>query len=128
LPESLEDKILSTLQSSEDLTMTQSGLAKVLDMTSRDISRIVVKLERRGVVKRVQVKEGGRNSYKVKLLKKTPRIDLSDVVWCACFTCADLEKCGKGQPVSPEICNKLTTSLRAEHSKLEVLGGKKPAE
>jgi predicted transcriptional regulator len=127
MPESLEDKILSTLQSSENLTMTQSGLAKTLEMTSRDISRIVVKLEKRGVVKRLQVKEGGRNSYNVKLLKKTPRIDFNDVVWCACFTCADLERCGKGQPVSPEICNKLTTSIRAEHSKLEVLRGDKPA-
>lgn len=127
MPESLEDKILSILQSSEDLTMTQSGLGKVLEMTSRDISRVVIKLERRGVVKRLQVKDGGRSSYNVKLLKKTPKIDLSDVVWCACFTCADLERCGRGQPVSPETCNKLTTSLKAENSKLEILGGDKPA-
>jgi predicted transcriptional regulator len=127
MPESLEDKILSILQNSEDLTMAQSGLAKVLEMTSRDVSRVIVKLERRAVVKRLQVKEGGRSSYKVKLLKKTPKIDLSDVVWCACFTCPDLEKCGRGQPVSPETCNKLTTSLKAENSKLEVLGGDKPA-
>jgi predicted transcriptional regulator len=127
VPESLEDKILSILQSSEDLTMTQSGLGKVLEMTSRDISRVVIKLERRGVVKRLQVKDGGRSSYNVKLLKKTPKIDLSDVVWCACFTCADLERCGRGQPVSPETCNKLTTSLKAENSKLEILGGDKPA-
>jgi hypothetical protein len=127
LPESLEDKILSILQNSESLTMTQSGLAKVLEMTSRDISRIVLKLERRGVVKRLQVKEGGRSSYNVKLLKKTPKIDLNDVVWCSCFTCPDLEKCGRGQPVSPETCDKLTTSLKAENSKLEILGGDKPA-
>ena len=127
MPESLEDRILSILQSSEDLAMTQSGLAKVLEMTTRDISRVVIKLERRGVVKRLQVKDGGRSSYNVKLLKKTPKIDLNDVVWCACFTCADLEKCGRGQPVSPETCNKLTTSLKAENSKLEILGGDKPA-
>lgn len=122
MPESLEDRILSALQSSESLTMTQSGLAKVLEMTSRDISRTVLKLEKRGVIKRIHVKEGGRDSYKVKLLKKTPKIDLNDVVWCACFTCPDLEKCGKGQPVSPETCNRLTTSIRTEHSKLQVLG------
>lgn len=127
MPESLEDRILSTLQNSANLTMTQSGLAKALELPSRDISRIVVKLEKRGVVKRLQVKEGGRSSYNVKLLKRAPRIDLTDVVWCACFTCADLERCGKGQPVSPETCNKLITSLRAEHSKLEVLGGNNPA-
>lgn len=127
MPESLEDKILSILQNSEDLTMAQSGLAKVLEMTSRDVSRVIVKLEKRGVVKRLQVKEGGRSSYKVKLLKKTPKIDLNDVVWCACFTCADLERCGRGQPVSPETCNKLTTSLKAENSKLEVLGEDRPA-
>lgn len=127
MPESVEDRILSTLQSSDNLTMSQSGLAKALEMTSRDISRIIVKLEKRGVVKRLHVKDGGRSAYNVKLLKKTPKIDFSDVVWCACFTCPDLEKCGKGQPVSPEVCNKLTTSLRAEHSKLEVLGGKRPA-
>lgn len=127
MPESLEDKILSILQNAEDLAMTQSGLAKALEMTSRDISRIVVKLERRGVVKRLQVKDGGRSSYSVKLLKRTPKIDLNDVVWCACFTCPDLERCGRGQPVSPETCNKLTTSLKAENSKLEILGGDRPA-
>jgi len=127
LPESLEDRILSILQSSENLTTTQSGLAKTLQMTSRDISRIVIKLERRGVVKRLRVKDGGRSSYKVKLLKRTPKIDLNDVAWCACFTCPDLEKCGRGQPISPETCNKLTTSLKAENSKLEILGGKRPA-
>lgn len=127
MPESLEDRILSALQSSENLTMTQSSLAKALDMTSREVSRVIVKLERRGVVKRIQGREGGRSSYKVKLLKKAPRIDLSDVVWCSCFTCADLERCGRGQPVSPESCNKLTTSLRAERSRLEVLGGDGPA-
>jgi predicted transcriptional regulator len=125
LPESLEERILSLLQETESCTISQSDLGKALNLTSREIMRSLIKLEKRGVVARVQSKDGGRISYSVKLLKKRPKIDLNDVVWCACLTCNDLEKCGMGQPVSPESCEKLTISIKNEQNRLSIVGEEK---
>ena len=127
MPDSLEDKILSLLQNTKNCTLSQGDLGKSLHLTSREISRSLIKLERRGVVQRQRSHEGGRISYKVKLLKKKPKIDLNDVVWCSCLTCTDLEKCGRGQPVSPELCAKLTNSIKNEQSRQSYLGEKKDA-
>ena len=125
MPESLEERILSLLQETESCTISQSDLGKALNLTSREIMRSLIKLEKRGVVARVQSKDGGRISYSVKLLKKRPKIDLNDVVWCACLTCNDLEKCGMGQPVSPESCEKLTISIKNEQNRLSIVGEEK---
>ena len=121
MTESIEEKIVSLLQKEEDGTMVQSELARTLGLNSREISRSLAKLERRNIIERIQFKDGGRIAYKVRVLKKKPRIDPSDVAWCACLTCSDLEKCGKGQPVSPEMCAKLTASIRAEQTRLFIL-------
>lgn len=128
MPDSLEDRIMSMLQSSKDCTLSQTELGKTLSLTSREIYRPLLKLERRGIIERIKSEEGGRVSYKIKLLRKKQKIDLNDVVWCSCLTCADLERCGRGQPVSPEACAKLTASIRAEHSRLSVLGEEKDAQ
>lgn len=114
--------MLSILQNSEGCTMAQSDLGRALNLTSREICRSLAKLEKRGVIARVQSNASGRVSYDVKLLKKRPKIDLNDVAWCACLTCNDLEKCGRGQPVSPESCEKLTISIKNEHNRLSILG------
>jgi predicted transcriptional regulator len=121
LTDSLEEKIIALLQKEAEGTMVQSELARSLGLNSREISRALAKLERRSIVERIQIKDGGRIAYKVRVLKKKPKIDPSDVAWCACLTCADLEKCGKGQPVSPELCTKLTASIRAEQTRLFIL-------
>jgi predicted transcriptional regulator len=128
LSESLDEKIFSILQNSDGRSISQSDLGKALKMNSREISRTVSKLEKRGLIKRVQIKEKGRNAYRITMLKQHQKIDLNDVVWCACLTCPDLERCGKGQPVSPESCTKLTASIKAEQSKLSVLGEGKHAQ
>jgi biotin operon repressor len=128
LSESLEEKIFSLLQKSADGSMSQSDLGKALKMNSREIARTLSKLEKRGLIKRAQIKEKGRNAYRVTMLKMHQKIDLNDVIWCACLTCPDLERCGKGQPVSPEGCTKLTASIKAEQSRLSVLGEGKHAQ
>jgi hypothetical protein len=119
LPEELEEKILSLLQNSAEGFLLQSDLWKALKSGSREVSRSLVKMEKRSLVKREPFRDGGRQTYKVILLKKKPKIELNDILWCSCFTCHDLSRCGMGQPVSPEMCTKLSMSLRNEFRKLE---------
>lgn len=114
MPEELEERILSLLQDSTEGSVLQCELWKTLSSGSREVSRSLVKMEKRSLVKREPFQEGGRKTYKVILLKKTPKIDLADVSWCSCLTCHDLSRCGKGQPISPEACPKLSISLRNE--------------
>ena len=45
----------------------QSELWKELDLTSRDGSRIAIRLEKRGMIKRDRILQGGRWTYKLKI-------------------------------------------------------------
>jgi len=127
LPEALDEKILSLLQNSEGGSMLQSALSRALDLGSKELTRSLAKLEKRGIVKRKPFKDGGRRGYQIILLRKRPKVDLKDVVWTSCLTCPDIERCGKGQPVSPEMCSKLTAAVRSEYSRLLALGEIKDA-
>jgi len=122
LPEELEEKILVMLQDSKEGSVLQCELWKVLNSGSREVSRSLVKMEKRNLIKRESVQEGGRKTYRITLLRKAPKIDLADVSWCSCLTCHDLSRCGRGQPISPDDCPKLSISIRNEflkHSKDE---------
>jgi DNA-binding MarR family transcriptional regulator len=128
LPEALDDRILSLLQNSKEGSMLQGALLKVLDIGSKELIKSLTKLQKQGIVKRQPFKDGGRRTYKIILLKKEAKVDLKDVTWTSCLICPDLERCGKGQPISPETCNKLTAAVRAEFSKLLTLGEIKDAQ
>jgi len=121
LPEALDEKILSLLQNSEGGSMLQSALSKALDLGIKELTRSLARLEKRGIVKKQPFKDGGKKTYKIILLKKKPKVDLKDVTWTSCLICPDLERCGKGQPISPETCSKLTAAVRAEYSRLLTL-------
>lgn len=127
MPETLEDRILSLLQNSKEGSMLQGALLKALDLNSKELMRSLILLQKRGILKRQPFKDGGRRTYKIILLKKKPKVDLNDVTWTSCLICPDLEKCGRGQPISPETCNKLTSAVRAEYGKLLALGEIKDA-
>jgi predicted transcriptional regulator len=122
LSEGSDDKILSMLQNSEGGSMLQGTLSKTLDLDGKELARSLARLEKQGVIKRQPFKDGGKKTYKIILLKKKPKVDLKDVTWTSCLICTDLERCGKKQPISPEMCSKLTAAVRAEYSRLCALG------
>ncbi|MCQ5376584.1 MAG: hypothetical protein NO516_00870 [Candidatus Methanomethylicia archaeon] len=115
----LEEKILLLLQNSPEGVILQSELWKILDSGSREVSRSLAKMAKRNLILREPYSDGGRKTFKVILLKKKPKIELDDILWCCCFTCHDLSKCGMGLPISPEMCPKLTISLRNEMIKMK---------
>lgn len=127
LPESLEDRILRLLQNSEGDGVLQSTLSKSLGVDAKTLLRSLSKLEKRGVIKREPYQDGGRRTYKISLLKRPQKVDLSDVLWVSCTVCPDLERCGRGQPISPETCEKLTAAIKLEYQRLSSSGAIKSA-
>lgn len=117
--EELEEKLIKLLQSSVDRSLLQSDIWKSINSNSREVSRALSRMEKKGVVKREPYTKESHKTYRVTLIKKEPKVQIADVVWCSCFTCPDLSRCGSGQPISPENCVKLTMSLRNEFIKYQ---------
>ncbi|MBC7120864.1 MAG: hypothetical protein H5T33_04690 [Candidatus Methanosuratus sp.] len=112
--EELEERLIKALQNSAGQSLLQSDLWKSTSSSSREVSRALARMEKKGIVKREPFTGERRKTYRVTLIKKEHKVQISDVVWCACFTCHDLSRCGPGQPISPVNCTKLTMSLRSE--------------
>ncbi len=82
--------------------MLQSELWKKLKLTSRDGSRLALKLERRGIINREKILEKGRWTYKL-ILKKTP-ISTVSIENAPCLICPVEQKCSIDGEISPRTC------------------------
>lgn len=82
--------------------MLQSELWKKLKLTSRDGSRLALKLERRGIVKREKILENGRWTYKLKILKMP--VGTQTIEAAPCLICPVEPKCTIDGEVSPRTC------------------------
>ncbi|KAG2473170.1 MAG: RNA polymerase Rpc34 subunit protein [Nitrosopumilales archaeon] len=82
--------------------MIQSELWKKLKLTSRDGSRLALKLERLGTITREKILEKWRWTYKL-ILKKTP-ISTQSLGNAPCLTCPVEQKCTLEGEVSPRSC------------------------
>ena len=82
--------------------MFQSELWKKLKLTSRDGSRLALKLERRGIVKREKVLENGRWTYKLRISKMP--VGTQTIEAAPCLICPVESKCTIDGEVSPRTC------------------------
>jgi predicted DNA-binding transcriptional regulator len=80
----------------------QSELWKELVLTSRDGSRLAIRLERRGMIRREKVLDGGRWTYKLTPLRMPVQIKSIEEV--PCITCPYEAKCSLTGVVSPLSC------------------------
>jgi predicted DNA-binding transcriptional regulator len=80
----------------------QSEIWKELGLTSRDGSRLAIRLERRGLIGRVKVLEEGRWTYKLTPLRFPT--DMTSIERAPCITCPYESKCAVGGEISPYIC------------------------
>ncbi len=80
----------------------QSELWKKLSLTSRDGSRLAIRLEKRGMIKREKTLEGGRWTYKLSPLRLPAQI--SSIEESPCITCPEELKCSTTGVVNPYIC------------------------
>jgi len=80
----------------------QSEIWKELGLTSRDGSRLAIRLERRGLIGRVKVLEEGRWTYKLTPLRFPT--DMTSIEKAPCIICQYESKCTVDGEVSPYVC------------------------
>jgi predicted DNA-binding transcriptional regulator len=80
----------------------QSEIWKELGLTSRDGSRLAIRLERRGLIGRVKVLEEGRWTYKLTPLRFPT--DMASIEKAPCIVCQYESRCSVDGEVSPYIC------------------------
>jgi len=100
--ERLTNKVCDILAEHESNGMFQSELWKKLKLTSRDGSRLALKLERMGTITREKLLEKDRWTYKL-ILKKTP-ISTESIVNAPCLVCPVEQKCSLEGEISPRSC------------------------
>ena len=95
----------------------QSIVWKDLKLSSRDGSRLVIRLERRGMIRREKVLEDGRWTYKLTPLRIPVQIKSIEAV--PCITCPYEAKCSLTGVVSPLSCPWISEWVTKEY--LEIM-------
>lgn len=102
----LEQKALQLIMSSGDKGLLQSDLWRKLGASSREGSRIALKLESKGLIRREKELCDGRWTYRLYPKKMPTSID--SIIDCPCTFCTDEQKCGPVGVITPQHCEKLT--------------------
>jgi len=82
--------------------ISQSQRWKKLKLSSRDGSRLALKLERMGMITREKILEKQRWTYKL-IIKKIP-ISTKSIEGAPCLTCPVQSKCSIDGEISPKTC------------------------
>ena len=98
----LINKVCEIVAIYETKGMLQSELWKKLKLSSRDGSRLALKLEKLGMITREKILEKGRWTYKL-IIKKIP-VTLKSIVGAPCLVCPVESKCTIDGAVSPRTC------------------------
>jgi hypothetical protein len=100
--EKLTNRVCNIVAERGDEGMFQSDLWKKLKLTSRDGSRLALKLERRNIIKREKVLDNGRWTYKLKI-SRLP-VGTQTIEAAPCLICPVESKCSLEGEVSPKTC------------------------
>ena len=87
----------------------QSELWRELGASSREGSRVAIKLEEKGLIRREKELQGGRWTYR--LFPKRLPASIESIVDCPCLLCPDNARCDPTTTISPKSCMKLTEWL-----------------
>jgi len=87
----ITNKVCEIVATFEDEGMFQTDLLKKLKLSSRDCSRLALRLERRGLISREKILQKGRWTYKL-IIEQTP-ISLESLHDSPCLTCPVEQKC-----------------------------------
>ncbi len=103
----LETRALELIKKSEGIL--QSDLWKMLGLDSREGSRLVLRLVKKGLVRREQVTVKGRRTYKLYAIEARQRkvslvVDLSTALEVPCLTCPWFHECGPSNFRDPRTC------------------------
>lgn len=101
----LESKALQVILERGNEGILQCDLWKELDASSREGSRISIRLENKNLIRRERELQNGRWTYRV-FVKKHP-IEIDSALNIPCISCSDMARCESGTEVSPITCKQL---------------------
>jgi len=96
------NRVCENIADYESVGILQSQLWKKYKLSSRDGSRLALKLERMGMITREKILEKERWTYKL-IIKKTP-ISTRSIEGSPCLTCPVESKCSLDGEISPKTC------------------------
>ncbi|MEM2341280.1 MAG: Lrp/AsnC family transcriptional regulator [Candidatus Bathyarchaeia archaeon] len=102
----LEQKALDIIMRMGEKGILQSDLWREINATSREGSRISMRLESKGLIYRERELSRGRWTYR--LYSKRQMVSIDSIIDCPCISCEENSKCGAGGKLSPNHCEKLT--------------------
>jgi hypothetical protein len=105
----LEQKALQHIINTGFEGILQSELWRKLGASSREGSRIALKLEDKKLIRREKELQDGRWTYRLYPKRLPTRID--SIVDVPCLMCPDNPRCDPSSAVSPQSCEKLTEWL-----------------
>ena len=100
--EKLTATVRNIVTKSGDEGIFQSDLWKKMKLTSRDGSRLALKLERQNMIKREKVLENGRWTYKLKIAHAP--VSTQSIEAAPCLICPVETKCTLEGEISPRTC------------------------
>src|SRR5574337_751370 len=100
--EKLKTTVLGLVAKRGDNGMFQSELWKKLKLSSRDGSRLALKLERQHLIKREKILQDGRWTYKLKIAHVP--VSTQSIESAPCLICPVEQKCTLDGEVSPRTC------------------------
>ncbi|MDI6805549.1 MAG: transcriptional regulator [Candidatus Bathyarchaeia archaeon] len=105
----LEQKALQYIMNTGFEGVLQSELWRKLGASSREGSRIALKLEEKNLIRRERELRDGRWTYRLYPKRIPSSIDsIADV---PCLKCSDNTRCDPSSAISPQNCEKLTEWL-----------------
>lgn len=105
----LEQKALQFVMNTGHEGVLQSDLWHKLGGSSREGSRISIKLENKGLIRREKELRDGRWTYR--LFPKRLPASIDSIADCPCLMCPDNPRCDPSSTISPQGCERLTTWL-----------------
>jgi hypothetical protein len=108
----LEHKALNVIVNNGNDGVLQSELWRKLDATSREGSRIALKLENKGLILREKELYDGRWTYR--LYPKNKPVSLNSIIDSPCLMCPSDARCGAWNQISPNECPRLTAWILGE--------------
>jgi DNA-binding Lrp family transcriptional regulator len=98
--------------------IVQSELWKKLGVDSKEGSKIVLRLLRRGLIARKEINHNGRKTYVLMVAHHSEErgidISIDDVIQIPCFTCEYLYlECGDTSKLNPSNCVKLDNFIKS---------------
>lgn len=102
----LEQKALHYVVNTGYQGVLQSDLWRELGASSREGSRVSIKLEEKGLIRREKELQEGRWTYR--LYPKRLPASIEAIVDCPCLLCPDNSRCDPATTISPKNCQRLT--------------------